>query len=426
MSRRTNCCKTSSLIFALLAVAVLAAPAFGQGTLCMQSQFKADGNNQKLNCTANDVSIAYADNARDLTGKAFGGNYGCQAGSIFSFVADFHVVTTATQRENIGLYFETQGTGNAVTGAAGTCWDNIISPPHKVTGDAVCLGSGATADATCTGAGTYEELDAAPDSCGDISTSDNNQVITVEVDNAKCVAGANGMLLLPNAVSWQQQGGTLLCQSGPANYPFSANAIPGSPSKCNHNDTFTVPILVQSPTFTVAKTCDIGSGPSSSCNFGATNEGGTVTYTITVTNTSNFGSVTLDQLCDSAYGNIATASGYAPACPKGTVGSPSGSGSPACTLPQTLAAAGQSGDAYSCQFTATQGEGTTVNDTATANGVGSDGTTPVNNSSTQVTVISGETTSTASITKMYKSTTAACATARYEVDVANTSGGTRR
>jgi hypothetical protein len=410
------------LIFALLAMAILAAPALGQvGTLCMQSQYKADGNNQKLNCTANDVSIAFADNARDLNGVPYGPNNGCQAGSTFSFVADFHVVTTATQRENIGLYFETKGSGNAITGASGTCWDNIISPPHKVAGDTVCLGSGATADATCTGAGTYEQLDASPDTCGDISTSDNNQIITVEVDNAVCVAGANGMLLLPNAVSWQQQGGTLLCQSGPTNYPFSANAIPGAPSKCSHNDTFTVPIVVQSPQVSVSKTCDIGGGPLSSCDFGATVEGGNVTYTITVTNTSTFGSVTLDQICDSYYGNIATASGFTPACGSGT-GTPN-SGSVTCVLPHTLAASGQAGNSYSCQFQATQGESATVMDIATANGVGTNGTTPFTGSSTQVTVKSGEAASTATITKSYNSTTAACATVRYQADVANTSGG---
>src|SRR5207302_9292541 len=47
MSCRTNCCKTFSLIFALLAMAVLAAPAFAQ--TCLQDEYNLSGHNQKLN-----------------------------------------------------------------------------------------------------------------------------------------------------------------------------------------------------------------------------------------------------------------------------------------------------------------------------------------------------------------------------------------
>src|SRR5262249_22948957 len=161
----------------------------------------------------------------------FDATHGCQKDSTFSFVADFHVVTTASARENIGLYFQVKGGTSAISGANGSCWDNVITPPHHLAGDAVCLGSGTGGGLACpAGNGTYEELDASPDSCGDISTSDNNQIITVEVDNAVCEPGPDGMLRLPNAVSWQQPGGTLLCQSSPTSYPFDPNAIPGSPS----------------------------------------------------------------------------------------------------------------------------------------------------------------------------------------------------
>lgn len=443
MSCRTSCCKTLLLAIAVLVIAALATSAFAQ-QLCMQAEYKANpnGGNQKLQCTANDVSIAYADNPRDLSGKAFGNGYGCPAGQYFSFIADFHIVTTATARENIGLYFQTQGQTSAVTGTGTTCSDNIIAPPHLASGGEACLGSGGTATgvSTCYGAGTYEELDSnepysvgtstttgGTTGCGDISTADNNQVVTVEVDNVLCQAGANGNLLLPNAVSWQQPGGTIMCTSSGSSYPFNANAIPGSPSKCNHNDLFTVPIQVQSPTVSVSKTCDIGSGASSSCDFGATNEGGTVTYSITVSNTSSFGTLTLKDICDTYYGTIALASGYTAQSCWGTgspAGTPNTGNSNTCSLPQTLQPAGQSGASYSCQFTANQGENATVKDIAYGYGVGQDGVTPFSNHSTQVTVTSGEAPSAATVTKSWISTTAACATVRYKVDVANTSGTT--
>src|SRR5260370_17213610 len=61
MSYRT-CCKKFSFIFALLAMAILAAPAFAQ--TCLQNEYNLV-NKQKLNCTANDVSIPDVTNITD-------------------------------------------------------------------------------------------------------------------------------------------------------------------------------------------------------------------------------------------------------------------------------------------------------------------------------------------------------------------------
>jgi hypothetical protein len=143
--------------------------------------------------------------------------------------------------------------------------------------------------------------------------------------------------------------------------------------------------------------------------------GGTVTYKLTLTNSG--GSATTNQICDSAYGNIATASGYSgPACQPGSAGSQTGT--PNCSMPQTIATNGT----YSCTFTATQAEDhPSVTDTANASGVGSDGTTPVTPSSNSVTVTVGEAATTGTITKSLVSTTNNCATIRYGVDVKNTS-----
>jgi hypothetical protein len=168
----------------------------------------------------------------------------------------------------------------------------------------------------------------------------------------------------------------------------------------------TVPIAVQSPAITVTK----------SANPTSLTEGGIVTYTLTVSNTSNFGSVTLKQICDSYYGNIATVSGFTPACAAGTATAAGTS----CILPQTIATNGS----YQCTFTANQPENSIVTDTATANGVGADGTTRFTGTSTPpVTVTAGELPSTATVVKSLAATTAACATVRYNVDVKNTSVG---
>src|SRR5437879_13388497 len=90
MSFRTACCKKSSLIFALLAMAILAAPAFAQ--TCLQDEYNASGNKQKLNCTANDVRGAQVTAVRDLNGNPLAT---CFQRTTFSFLADLESVTSA-------------------------------------------------------------------------------------------------------------------------------------------------------------------------------------------------------------------------------------------------------------------------------------------------------------------------------------------
>lgn len=360
-----------------------------------------DSYGKNVQCTANDVRVAYATNPRTLTGTPI---TSCNAGTTFNFVADFHVTTTASARENIGMYFATGGQANALTGS---CARNIIAPLHD----------SSTAGATVKlGSSQYEELDTSPDNCGDISTADNNQVVTVEVDNVLCKAAAGGtQLVLPNCTSWQQPGGTLECQSPSPDYPWVSAAIPGSPSKCNCDDTFTVPITVQSPSVEVAKSCNtaLTTGDNqTSCDAGA--EGSEVTYTVAIKNTSNFGSLFIDQICDSAYGNVFTATGFTPACTTGTVGTVTGSNT--CTA-MTIDA----GSTGTCTFKVTQGENATVKNTVTVKGHGSGGSTFGPSQSNEVTVTSSDAPSTATITKGFNSNQNVCATLRYNVDVKNTS-----
>jgi len=128
----------------------------------------------------------------------------------------------------------------------------------------------------------------------------------------------------------------------------------------------------------------------------------------------------LNQICDTSYGNIKTASGFSPACSTlGVIGSPD---TTSCVLPQTLAPKGTSGDSYTCTFDVTQGEIKTVKDTITANGLGSDSKTPFSNTSNEVTVTSTDAPSTSTTTKGYTATNSACFTVRYSADVKNTSG----
>src|SRR6266498_598160 len=375
MSCPTSCCKKLSLIFALLAMAMLAAPAFAQ--TCLQDEYNVVYK-QKLNCTANYVRIAKVTNIRDLNGAPL---TSCVGGSTFSFIADFEIVTSSSSsRSNIGLYFATQNQADALTG---TCGDTSSSDSSPV------FGAGA-------------------------------EGVTVEIDNFLCQAPAGtNQLVLPNCTSWQVPGKTIVCSSPPPSfpYPFDASgnpeAIPGSPSKCNCG-TVPLAIIVQTPSISVAKSCTTADSPGTNTSCNLFPEGGTVTYTVDITNTSNFGSIVVDQVCDSAYGDIFTVSGFSgPACPAGTVGTSTGT---TCSA-QTIA----SGATGSCTFTANQAEELTVTNTVNVRGHGSVNGTFGPTQSNSVQVVSHEAATTGTITKSFVGNTAGCATVRYGVEVKNTS-----
>jgi hypothetical protein len=133
-----------------------------------------------------------------------------------------------------------------------------------------------------------------------------------------------------------------------------------------------------------------------------------------VNNTSNFGSIVVDQICDSAYGNIFTVSGFSgPACPAGSTGSSTGTTCGAMTV-----AAGGTG---TCTFTATQAENITVTNVVNVKGHGGTAGTFGPTASNSVAVTSHEAPTTGTIIKSLVGTTAGCATVRYGVEVKNTS-----
>jgi hypothetical protein len=142
-----------------------------------------------------------------------------------------------------------------------------------------------------------------------------------------------------------------------------------------------------------------------------------VTYTVSVSNSSNAGDIVIDQICDTAYGNIFTVAGFTgPACAPGSAGAKTGT---TCTALDI--APGQIG---TCTFTAVQGENATVINTVSVSGhsaINPSSTFPPTGSNS-VTVTSTDAPSTAMVTKGIDSTTAGCATVRYTVDVHNSSG----
>lgn len=167
---------------------------------CVQDAYGAN-----VQCTANDVSIANVTNVQIL-------DDGCTSPSdTVTFKATWNVQSTATERYNIGLYFASQGQTSALTGtcAVSTLANSPVPPNYNFDGNA----------------------------CGDISSAGSvNPEITMTVQ-CKDPDGDN-MLNLPYCTSWNQNIGENLSCSSPA------SAIPGSPSKCNCQNGFEVPVTV--------------------------------------------------------------------------------------------------------------------------------------------------------------------------------------
>jgi len=199
---------------ALLALAGGLTPRPASAQTCLQNEYNLV-QKQKLNCTANDVSIAQVTNIRDpQTGAKL---TSCVSGALFNFIADFTIKTTSSQaRENIGLYISTNSQTQALTGS---CVDNIISPQHQCPNAATGI--------LC-GSNDYHETDAKPDNCGDTSSNDGGgsgiEIVTLEIDNFLCEAPAgSNQVQLPNCTSWQIPGGTIQCVSPASAFPYPFN-----------------------------------------------------------------------------------------------------------------------------------------------------------------------------------------------------------
>src|SRR6266568_1721405 len=347
---------------------------------CMQDAWKEHGNTQSLTCTANDVKIAYADNIRGTDGKALSK---CTKGTTFSFIADFHIVLNAQTRYDIGLYFATDGDPNHNGALTGTCSANTINTPSPLSG---------TTPTVYLGSNNFIQLDPTPDVCGDIDNAHSPQTVTVEVDNVTCQdTDSDGQLNLPNCTSWRTSGQNGICTG-------VSDAYPGSPSKCNCDIAFNIPVTVEIPGITVTKVPN----PTYISEGTATD----VTYTVTVTNTGSVVGIIINTLNDSLYGNITT-TGH------------DGISATTCTgLPITIPPNGQTGNPYICTFTVntTAAAGTTsINDEVCATGKDQNGLTVSGCGNAVVTV--GDVKPAAAIIKTIKEIV--CAAVRYQVQIVN-------
>ena len=454
MSCRTNCCKTFSLIFALLAMAIVAAPALGQNN-CLKDVSRANS------CTANDVSIAAVKNGTvNVYSGGIPGTNQCIEHGQFSFTAEFEVKTTSSStRSNIGIFF---GTGQN-SALSGTCTNQILAPLHP------CAFVNNVSTATC-GDANYSEKDQSINgepgvqtnpnqaSCGDTASGDSSadfgpgtHQTVLEVKNVTCPAatstcpagsGINGPCLqLPVCSSWYQPAnGMPVCESPAPDYPWVAAAIPGAPSKCTCGTLF-VPVIPVTVSPKVGKACNTtitnspnpptfdfsgttGAGTPNNCNAGQ--EGSSVTYTVGIKSTATLAgnNTVVDQICDNVYGNIFTANGFTgPACPKGATGYDGTAQNVDCPPGGSTGIA--PGATATCTFTATVGENLAgLVDTVSASGHSSlnSSSTFTNTQSNSVTVTSSDAPSTATTTKGVDTIAAGCATVRYTVDVHNSSG----
>lgn len=246
-------------VFALAGMAVLlAAPARADqasGDVCMGTLFTAATDGQ-VGCTANDIRIARATNVSVAS---------CIEGTRFDFTATFEVRlsgggTKQTRYDN-GLYFDINGDPEGDGARSGICTVAVASD----------------------GEPGFLNLDG--DTCGDINTGNNPLFPQIAFSDVLCSdTDGDGRVNLPNCVSWRQPGSNQLCDE-------AEDAFPGSPSKCNCDDTFNIDIFIEPPDASVSKVA------TQAC----------VTFQVTVNNPTTTKSLTLTALTDAPYGNIASA-----------------------------------------------------------------------------------------------------------------------
>ena len=300
--------------------------------LCIDDQWKAhDGNTQDLTCTANDVRIAEANNVRELNGDPL---TECNGGSTFDFIADFTVELTAQARHDIGLYFATDADPNSDGALTGICDANLVLAQYndqKIPG--VTFGSDdfVNLDPFLTPASKAEPNDI----CGDIDAVHNPQVVTVLVENASCTdTDGDGFVNLPNCTSWRQPGSNETCDE-------VSDAFPGSPSKCNCDIAFNIPVLVETPTGSLTKQATKA----------------VVIYSVTVFNDGTHFALTLNSLVDDQVGgdgNITSVHDNVVAT--------------TCATPQNIATS----SSYACTFAVqidSPGSDAAITDTVSASGV---------------------------------------------------------
>jgi hypothetical protein len=244
---------------------------------CIQDVWQAHGNKQNLTCTAQDVTLSQVTNIDVTAGGQCTIENGvrvckCTLGGNVTFTADFRMDLTADTRYDTGFYIATDGD---------------ISPTGALTG--LC----AATQITSQNSATFRNLDAAPDTCGDITgplgTAFNPQIVHFTLTMPCSDPDGNEQLDLPFCTTWRQPGSNQVCTS-------VNDVFPGSPSKCNCG-LLAIPIFFEAVAIDVQKTAMPDVVPET---------GGSVTYNVSVKNTAQVTNVTLTTLTDSLYGDITT------------------------------------------------------------------------------------------------------------------------
>jgi hypothetical protein len=221
-------------------------------------------NSNKLNCTANDIRLSRAISVSPDT---------CILGTRFNLTATFETIVTANSRYDAGFFFRIDGGPNARgdgSSARGECSLSALTIPPPPNPPALNLDG---------------------DTCGDLNSGTYN--VTFTIPNVLCQdTNGNGKLNLPNCTSWHSNQGTG-CAIEDA-FAFD----PDTKSKCVCDDTFEVPVMVEPVEVRVEKSATPTQVPE---------PGGTVTYTVQITNPAMVESVIIDSIVDDLYGNLGVA-----------------------------------------------------------------------------------------------------------------------
>lgn len=341
LNERLRYCRLKLVSVSLVMVGLFLGSSTVQADSCMQDVWQAHGNTQSLTCTANDVSLSSVSNIcihvtpggpLDPDGDGCQnpnskGQLTCVSGQPVTFTANFTMPLTAQARYDLGLYIATDGGGSdgALTGA---CAANVV---------------------TSSNSSTYLQKDPPPDVCGDIDAAHNPQVIHQTITTTCSDTNNDGKMNLPWCTSWRQPGSNDTCDSATFTTAASFDAYPGSPSKCNCG-SLDLDIFTETASITVDK---VATTPT------VLETGGSVIYSVAVTNNAQVSSITLTSLTDNLYGDITT-TGH------------NGITATTCALVTIPAESVTPADnPYTCQFTVTVGPGNagqTITDTVTACG----------------------------------------------------------
>jgi hypothetical protein len=220
---------------------------------------------------------------------------------------------------------------------------SYIATDDDPNGDGAVTGQCAATQVTTANGANFTNLDASPDTCGDITgplnTAFNPQIVHFQVTMPCSDPDGNEQLDLEWCTTWRQPGANEVCDD-------AGDAFPGSPSKCNCGVT-PIEIFFETATIEVTKTATTASVPET---------GGSASYTVSVRNLAQVASVTLDSLTDDQYGDITQTHGANQNC--------DGSATPNVCLAVTattcntalttsIPAGNVAGNPYTCTFTGT-------------------------------------------------------------------------